>query len=189
MNAIFVQCPCCQKDRNLDATPLLRLAQEIIQQGHAPWHWKGETQVVVELAKRKELQWACNACLKQKRATPAIPSQQNFANSSPFFAYFDQQKTCQVCGKKFIFSAQEQHFWYEELKFLVVSHPTACPTCRRENREKKKSNMALQEALENLDAQDPESLLAVAELFQRVGNEEKALLYLRHAKNIDRSSR
>ena len=32
MNAIFVQCPCCQKDRNLVATPLLKAAQEIVKQ-------------------------------------------------------------------------------------------------------------------------------------------------------------
>lgn len=190
MSAIFVQCPCCQKDRNLvSATPILKVAQEIVEQGCAPWHWKGETQVVVDLVKRKVLQWVCNACLKQKYAIPANPSKQNFANSNPFFAYIDQKKTCQTCGNTFIFSAQEQCFWYEELKFLVVSHPTTCPACRRENREKKKSMLALQEALENLDSQDPEGLLAVADSFQRIGNNEKALLYLRRAKNLERKGK
>ncbi len=186
MNAIFVQCPCCQKDRNLVATPLLKAAQEIVKKGCAPWHWRGDAKVVIELANRKELQWACNACLKSKRAISALPSKQNFMDGNPFFAYFDMRKTCQQCGNTFTFSAEEQQFWYETLKFLVFSNPITCPACRRENRDKKKSIMALQEAIENLNEQDPESLLELAERLQHVGNEEKALLYFRRAKNLER---
>jgi len=51
------------------------------------------------------------------------------------YFYFDTVVTCAVCGKQFIFFAEEQKFWYETLKFILSSWPKKCEPCRREERK------------------------------------------------------
>lgn len=45
----------------------------------------------------------------------------------------DQNLTCSVCGKSFIFTAGEQDFFRQK---GFVSPPKRCPDCRRERRDK-----------------------------------------------------
>lgn len=51
--------------------------------------------------------------------------------------YVDAGFCCMRCGTSFVFSAPEQRFWYEELKFHVDSLPKRCQECRRALRELK----------------------------------------------------
>ncbi len=55
----------------------------------------------------------------------------------PRFWYIDASFACDRCGENFIFSADEQRFWYEEAGFYVDSFPRQCRECRRELRELK----------------------------------------------------
>jgi hypothetical protein len=55
----------------------------------------------------------------------------------PRFWYIDAAFACGRCGKNFVFSADEQRFWYEEAGFYVDSFPRQCRECRRELRELK----------------------------------------------------
>lgn len=55
----------------------------------------------------------------QKDATFAIP------------VYFDQKRMCLDCGRPFIWFAEEQKFWYEELGFYVPTDCTHCVHCRQ----------------------------------------------------------
>jgi hypothetical protein len=62
-------------------------------------------------------------------AIPADPSKQNYS-ISPRKYYVDTKKTCRDCGKYFIFFAEEQRYWYEELGFYVDADCVRCTECR-----------------------------------------------------------
>lgn len=51
--------------------------------------------------------------------------------------YIDATFRCQDCGKDFLFSAEEQRFWYGERKFYVDSRPVRCPECRKKERTRR----------------------------------------------------
>lgn len=53
--------------------------------------------------------------------------------------YVDAIFKCVDCGTEFLFSAKEQHFWYEERRFYVDSYPKRCPDCRKKERARKES--------------------------------------------------
>jgi hypothetical protein len=55
----------------------------------------------------------------------------------PRFWYIDAAFRCARCGQTFVFSAEEQRFWYEELRFYIDSRAKHCQTCRRDLRELK----------------------------------------------------
>jgi hypothetical protein len=50
----------------------------------------------------------------------------------PFPYYFDVEAVCKKCGRPFIFFAEEQKYWYEELGFYLWATAVCCPSCRRE---------------------------------------------------------
>jgi hypothetical protein len=51
--------------------------------------------------------------------------------------YLDAEFRCGGCGEAFVFTVEEQRFWYEQLRFYVDSIPKLCRECRRELRELK----------------------------------------------------
>ncbi len=55
----------------------------------------------------------------------------------PRYWYIDATFACEGCGAEFIFSAHEQKFWYEDLRFYVDSKPRNCSACRKKNRRLK----------------------------------------------------
>lgn len=46
---------------------------------------------------------------------------------------------CVDCATEFLFSVQEQQFWYEDRRFYVDSYPKRCPDCRKKERLRKES--------------------------------------------------
>ncbi len=68
-----------------------------------------------------------------KAAQKADISKQNYT-VCPRHWYVDATFICRDCGQEFVFTASEQHFWYEEKQFYVDSCPRSCVTCRREER-------------------------------------------------------
>jgi hypothetical protein len=50
----------------------------------------------------------------------------------PFPYYFDVDAVCDKCGHPFIFFAEEQKYWYEELGFYLWATAVCCPACRKE---------------------------------------------------------
>ena len=53
-------------------------------------------------------------------------------NTSSFVThYFDEKQTCATCGRKFIFFAEEQKHWYEELGFNLSAACDECVECRK----------------------------------------------------------
>lgn len=49
----------------------------------------------------------------------------------PVTHYYDVKRECLDCGKPFIFFAEEQKYWYEELGFGLDSDCVRCVFCRK----------------------------------------------------------
>ena len=49
----------------------------------------------------------------------------------PVTHYYDIDKICSDCGRRFIFFADEQKHWYEELCFPLEADAVRCPPCRK----------------------------------------------------------
>jgi hypothetical protein len=49
----------------------------------------------------------------------------------PVTHYFDLERKCRDCGRPFIFFAEEQKHWYEELGFGLDSDCVRCAECRK----------------------------------------------------------
>jgi hypothetical protein len=93
-----------------------------------------------DFAHKDKIHWACDKCLEKGKAILADPTQQTFVDFVPYYAYFDRKFQCRKCGKLFTFSANEQRYWFETLKFWVQSYPKDCIDCRRRKREAKKQS-------------------------------------------------
>jgi hypothetical protein len=131
----ILECPCCGKKRNIvTETPLLTM-QEAFSHGCLPDKW-AERYAEGSFYHWGGVQWACQQCLNTERAIAGKPWLQTFCDWPPYLAYFDKKRLCRDCHTEFIFSAQEQQYWYEERKFWVQSHPDRRLACRRKRREK-----------------------------------------------------
>jgi hypothetical protein len=111
--------------------------------------------------------------LDYSTAVRADVSKQNFS-VCPRHWYVNAAFHCSRCGQSFVFKADEQKFWYEELKFWVDSIPRECSKCRKELRELK----ALQQeydrdiastARKNTSIDEKERLVAVIEAIEAGG--------------------
>jgi hypothetical protein len=136
-------CPCCKRPCNvIKGAPLLEQEDELRKQNADPWHrpegWS------IEAAQAGRLQWACNRCLKGGQAVRGNPEKQTFCDYEPYLAYFDVELRCKDCEQQFLFSAREQQFWYEQVKFWVQSRPKQCVPCRRARRQRAAEQRARQ---------------------------------------------
>jgi hypothetical protein len=46
--------------------------------------------------------------------------------------YFDARRVCRTCGQPFLFFAEEQKHWYEDLRFPLEADCRDCPPCRKD---------------------------------------------------------
>jgi hypothetical protein len=49
----------------------------------------------------------------------------------PVTHYFDSKRVCRDCGRPFLFFAEEQRYWYEELQFTIECDCVCCVPCRK----------------------------------------------------------
>lgn len=111
---------------------------------------------------------------------------------TPRYFYLDQDRTCIQCGRAFVFSAEEQKYWYETLKFHFDAVAVRCPECRRRRRSEKALRNQIAAAKRGLEERpgDPALLLqlaqAVARYHQRTGqgNLDEAIAACRKALQI-----
>lgn len=124
----------------------------------------------------------CRECVRQGRAVPADPEKQDFpVMEGPYRAWFDQGRVCGYCGQEFVFTAQDQRFWYEERRIPLHVVPVGCPSCRRRVRQQKRANRLLAERLRELAPDSAPGLQEVADLEVQVGSVSRALEFLRRA--------
>lgn len=69
-------------------------------------------------------------CRIPNTAIPADLSRQSPA-TVPVTHYFDVKRQCRDCDRLFIFFAEEQKYWYEELGFPLESDCVRCIDCRK----------------------------------------------------------
>jgi hypothetical protein len=82
-----------------------------------------------------QLHWNTRMLQVEQRAIPgtaveADPSKQLRA-TVPVTHYYDLDTICRDCSRHFIFFAQEQKFWYEELQLPLEADAVRCFDCRR----------------------------------------------------------
>jgi hypothetical protein len=187
----LLHCPVCLKTRKIsEARKLLSLEKTYNRKHVDPyskepppdgWALRG-----VSIGR---LMWACDKCLSSGQAIPAKPWLQMGSMDMPLFAYADKLLQCKDCGIDFVFSANEQQYWYETLQFIRDSHPKQRPQCRRKRRIYKRHFHDLQRALEEIDPQSLVQLTQVGELYLKIGNHFKAIEFFRRAKNKGRDQK
>ena len=57
------------------------------------------------------------------------------AATVPVTHYYDEERRCLDCRRWFLFFAEEQRFWYEELRFPIEADCVRCHPCRRIGQE------------------------------------------------------
>jgi hypothetical protein len=116
------------------------------------------------------IRWACDGCLDAGQAILGRPRKQRYAFNpidinAPDLAYVDQNLSCDRCGEDFIFSKEEQRHWYEDLGFVIMSHPKQCAPCRRILREGRNLNTELSKLLADGDPREEAQLRRVIEIY------------------------
>ena len=76
--------------------------------------------------------------------------------------YFDVERQCADCDRWFIFFAQEQKHWYEELRFPLESDCVRCFECRQRERGIDRCRKEF-ESLSQLNQRTPQQCLDMAD--------------------------
>jgi hypothetical protein len=86
----------------------------------------------------------------------------------PRYWYIEATLRCVRCGNEFMFSVDEQRFWYEELRFWVDSRPTRCAPCRGDLRRLKAMQQEYDRAIKRvlLRTSDAAEKLRLIELIE-----------------------
>lgn len=148
-----VICPCCKaqiENRGLEQVSTLFPFDGFMSLGNQNY-----LKSFLEVVGRgyNHYQWACDICIKSKKAILANPQKQHYTfnhpmdTANPYLAYYDKEFTCETCKHTAVFSKEEQKYWYETLSFVVYSKPTSCKKCRQEMRRIKNLNTELSELL------------------------------------------
>lgn len=90
----------------------------------------------------------------------ADPQKQNYS-ICPRQYYVDVARTCRSCRRPFIFSAREQRYWFETLRFWVDADCVQCVDCRRESRAVQRRLRRYSDLCARTDASDKELMFLV----------------------------
>lgn len=171
LNDVAIECPCCNEIRRYGHLEHLR-----------KWHVQHDNPGIlspIESAESGFLQWACDECIKKRKAIVGKPDRQNVIGiTHPYLAYYDQQRTCSTCGIAFTFSKEEQQHWYEELKFVTWSDAKDCKDCRKTKRGEKERNKRIAELLQELQPEDLDRIEELVQLYLEIDHVEKAKYFL-----------
>jgi hypothetical protein len=80
----------------------------------------------------------------------------------PVTHYFDAKRQCRDCGRWFIFFAEEQKHWYEELGFALEADCIRCVDCRRKQRGLERARQRYEDLFHVVD-RTPDQDLEMAE--------------------------
>ncbi len=166
-------CPSCQQIRNRkDLGIISELLQEARQQNEFVYNSLA-AEVSFSALKNQEFDWACDHCIEGQLALLAQPLQQNFC-WNPHLAYTNTEKTCENCGRFYLFRKEEKKHWYETLKFWYESEPLHCPECRKTIRVERRDNTRLSELLRHgPDQLSLENLREVVAIYERMEKPER----------------
>ena len=70
--------------------------------------------------------------------------------------YVDIEKICAQCSRWFLFYAQEQKYWYEELQFYIDADCVKCIECRKSDQAVKAMILRYEVLVKNADRNEEE---------------------------------
>ena len=161
-------CPCCGEKRH--ATELKTMLKKVLQiEGRSEFF--SEKEQLLSLVNRS-FGWACDVCLREEKAIVADHQVQFISPIHwPNMAWYDHLKTCRTCGEEFVFRKEEQKYWYEELQFIVWSHPVNCHACRRDIRNQKEQqkqlSSLLNKGIDHLSDEELDEVIDIYELWKK----------------------
>ena len=79
----------------------------------------------------------------------------------PVSHYYDEERRCIECRRLFVFFAEEQRYWYEELHFPLDADCVRCYPCRRREQDSEKLRREYEE-LVTLAKPSPDDLARMA---------------------------
>jgi Probable zinc-ribbon domain len=100
-------------------------------------------------------------CRIPNTAIVADIAKQNFT-TFPVSHYFDVKRTCRDCKRPFLFFAEEQRHWYEELGFPLDADCARCVPCRKREQGIARTRQRYEELFHVAKPSD-EELLEMAE--------------------------
>ncbi len=163
-----------------------------------PRVWTSQKYGAVPLVQHPESGgWTCDPSWQPKLPRGAVrgdPSKQPWYWGTPEYYYTDIHRTCVQCGQDFVFSGEEQKFWYETLQFIPDSTAIRCQRCRRAKRTEKAIRARLANASAAVDDRDARSLLeyaaALVEFIEvtSTGSAAKAIAAARKAARLEKAS-
>lgn len=123
------------------------------------------------------VKWACNECIGRGKAIIATDiNNQNRGMGTPIFAFFDEEKKCQLCNAEFIFRSDEHKYWVENLEFFHLATRIYCESCQSEITKHKR----LSEQMANLKSTEltPDQIvkysIEASKLYTELGKNAKA---------------
>lgn len=171
MNNISLKCPSCNEIKTHENL------EHLIK-----WNSQHKSTYIlspIESAKQGFLQWACDECIKEKKAIQGKPEKQYINGiTHPFFAYYNKERKCSSCGDKFIFTKKQQQYWYEELKFITWSDAKDCENCRKKKRNSKEINTKISNLIQNLEPDNLNHIEKLVQLYLEIDKREKAKYFL-----------
>lgn len=166
------RCPCCKvAKKNHDLTYTLNKVESLFND-KTLWNeffFGGNISTAFRIFFGSQ-NWACDACIDKKEALLANPKEQMYCDYLPFLSYFDKKHNCITCSIEFVFSKEEQLYWYEELNFWVQSEAVNCKECRAKKRARKdrikRAQGQLQTLLPKLDKANINQLTEIIEYYK-----------------------
>lgn len=172
----YAICPCCSAEKHRTEMTVCLAILEKDEMAEYRYYKENNIDSYDSLIDG-QLGWACDVCLKDKKAILANLAQQT-PSLTPQFAYFDTQKVCRTCGVDFIFKKEEKQLWYEQLKFWIDSEPVNCLKCRQEIRLLKEENKTLSDILQKDENEIPiDELRGVVDIYRKWDKIERAKFY------------
>ena len=117
------------------------------------------------------------------------------AATVPVTHYFDLDKQCLDCGRRFLFFAEEQRYWYEELGLPLEANCVRCLPCRKEARQWKQLRHRYQELVSRDCLSSAETLEVIEAYLSLVEQGEfsskridRVRMYLRRLPEVIRES-
>ncbi len=172
-----ITCPCCRStvtERNIgQALRDIRKVSGI----YIPYDSKQNN---LELALLNNYQrWACNDCLQTGKAIKADPDRQPngsfMSHDTEYLAFWDSNWIdCRDCGESFVFSKEDQLFYYQTLGKVRDARAVRCLACRKALKEKHRPARELGEMLENGKLKQEADRDRVIANYRALGREDKA---------------
>lgn len=140
-----------------------------------------------EIDDEERLRWACDICIKSNKIILARPEIQDYS-FHPYFVYLDIDRKCNTCNRDYIYTKEEQQFWYEELGKNYWSRANNCLECRLEKRDGNSENNRLSRLIANLDENSIESLKKVIETYLEMQKVDKAKFYMSKLRKLSKKN-